>query len=391
MTTMNANTPTKLVFPAAALIVAVGAGGWYAWQFGRPKEESIHVSGNIEAIEVPISFKIPGHVEKRFLDEGESVKAGQPIAQLEAADLQADVAARRGELQAAQAVLAEMLAGSRVDEIAAAKATMQKAEANYAELVHGSRPEEIEASEAIYKAAEADLERLKNDRKRADDLRKSHPGAMSDEQYDMTIASWRMGSDRFAEARKRYELVKEGPRREDIDQGKAAMEQAEAQYRLVKEGPRKEDIDQARAKVEQAKAALQAAEVKLSYATVVSPLTGVVLSKNVEPGEYVAPGTPVVTVADVRNVWLRAYVDERDLGKRTIALDSPAEITTDAYPGKVYKGRVGFISSEQEFTPKTVQTERERVKFVYRVKIYVDNPKQELKPGMPADARLKSE
>ncbi len=171
-----------------------------------------------------------------------------------------------------------------------------------------------------------------------------------------------MGSDRYAEALKRYQLIKQGPRKEDIAQGKAAMEQA--------------------------KAALQAAEVKLSYATVFSPLTGVVLSKNVEPGEYVAPGTPIVTVADTKNVWLRAYVDERDIGKRTIALDSTAKVTTDAYPGKVYKGRVGFISSEQEFTPKTVQTDRERVKFVYRVKIYVDNPDKELKPGMPADAKL---
>ena len=102
-----------------------------------------------------------------------------------------------------------------------------------------------------------------------------------------------------------------------------------------------------------------------------------------------APGTPVVTVADIQNVWLRAYVEQRDIGKRTVAWNSPAEITTDAYPGKVYQGRVGFISSEQEFTPKTVQTERERVKFVYRIKVYVDNPDGELKPGMPADTTLK--
>ncbi len=187
---------------------------------------------------------------------------------------------------------------------------------------------------------------------------------------------------------KRYELVKEGPRQEDIAQGKAAMEQAQAQYRLVKEGPRKEDIDQARAKVEQAKATLLSAETKLGYATVTSPLTGVVLSKNTEPGEYVAPGTPVVTVADIENPWLRAYVDERDLGKRNLVLGTEAEITTDAYPGKVYKGRVSFISSEQEFTPKSVQTNRERVKFVYRIKIDAKNPDKELKPGMPADARL---
>jgi HlyD family secretion protein len=388
---MNANRIRKLIGLAAVLAVAVVAGGWYAWRLGRPQDESIHLSGNIEAIEVPISFKIPGHVEKRFLDEGASVKEGQPIAQLEAADLEAEVAARRGELQQAQAALDEMHHGSRPDEIAASLAAMKKAEANYEELKNGSRPQEIAASKSIYEAAKDDLERLEHDLQRAKDLRKSHPGAMSDEQYDQVLAAQRMGSDRYAEAQKRYELMKLGPRQEDIAQGKAAMEQAEAQYRLVKEGPRKEDIDQAAAKVEQAKAALKAAEVKLSYATVVSPLTGVVLSKNVEPGEYVAPGTPVVTVADVKNVWLRGYIDERDVGKKVVAWNSPAEITTDAYPGKKYRGHVGFISSEQEFTPKTVQTERERVKFVYRVKIYVDDNTDnefELKPGMPAEARL---
>ena len=222
-------------------------------------------------------------------------------------------------------------------------------------------------------------------------LHRADAGTIAAEQLDLARAAYRMANQRYLQAMKRYEMVKEGPRQEDIQQGKAAMEQAQAQYRLVKEGPRKEVIDQARAKVEQAKAALQSAETKLSYATVTSPLTGVVLSKNTEPGEYVAAGTPVVTVADIENLWLRAYVDETDLGKRNITLGTEAEITTDAYPGKVYKGRVSFISSEQEFTPKSVQTNRERVKFVYRIKIDVKNPDRELKPGMPADARLKSE
>jgi HlyD family secretion protein len=388
---MSATTSKKLIFAVTVVIVALGAGGWFAMRFTGRGDQSLHVSGNIEAIEVPISFKIAGHVVKRFVDEGDNVTAGQPIAELETADLQADEALRRGELQAAQAALDEMLAGSRPDEIAAALAAMQKAEANYQELQNGSRPEEIAASESIYKAAEADLERLKSDLRRNAELRNSHSGAISEEQYEQALAAYRMGSDRYAEALKRYELVKQGPRKEDIAQGKAALEQAQAQYRLVKEGPRKEDIDQARAKLEQAKASLRSAEVKLGYATVYSPLTGVVLSKNIEPGEFVATGTPVVTVADIENIWLRAYVDESELGTGTVALGKEADITTDAYPGKVYEGRVGFIASEQEFTPKTVQTDRERVKFVYRIKIDAKNPDRKLKPGMPADARLKSE
>jgi HlyD family secretion protein len=330
--------PRKLVFPAVAAIVAISAGSWFALDWMGRGDDSLHVSGNIEATEVAISFKIPGRVIKRNFDEGEAVKKGDVVAELETADLQADVAVARAQLQAAEATLAA--------------------------LVAGSRPQEIAASAAEFHAAEADREHLKRDLDRDEQVHRADPGAISQEQLDHAYAAYRMANERYLQTMKRYELVKEGPR--------------------------KEDIDQARAKVAQAKATLQSAETKLSYATVTSPLTGVVLSKNIEPGEYVAAGTPVVTVADIENVWLRAYVDERDLGKRNIALGAEAEITTDAYPGKVYKGRISFISSEQEFTPKSVQTNRERVKFVYRIKIDVKNPDKELKPGMPADARIGS-
>ena len=155
---------------------------------------------------------------------------------------------------------------------------------------------------------------------------------------------------------KRYELVKEGPRQEDIAAGQGRHGAGQGPIRLVKEGPRQEDIDQARAKVEQAKAALLAAETKLSYATVTSPLTGVVLSKNIEPGEYVAPGTPVVTVADIENVWLRAYIDETRPGQAQRRPGHRGRGHHRRLSRQGYEGRVSFISSEQEFTPKTVQT-----------------------------------
>jgi HlyD family secretion protein len=378
----------KLLFPAAAAIAAIGAGGWYALGWAGRGDDSIHVSGNIEAVEVAVSFKIAGRVDKRYVDEGDPVKAGQPVAQLETADLEADVDLRRAELDAAAATLAELKNGSRPDEIASARAAMEKAQANYEALKNGSRPEEIAAADAEFQAADADRERARLDLKRDEQAHQADAGTISAEQLDLARAASRMADQRYLQTMKRYELVKEGPRREDVEQGKAAMQQAEAQFRLVKEGPRKEVIDQAAAKVDQAKAALKSAETRLGYAAVASPLTGVVLSKNIEPGEYVAAGTPVVTVADIEDLWLRAYVDETDLGKSILVPWAEAEITTDAYPGKIYKGHVSFISQEQEFTPKSVETNHERVKFVYRIKIDVKNPDHELKPGMPADARI---
>jgi hypothetical protein len=116
-------------------------------------------------------------------------------------------------------------------------------------------------------------------------------------------------------------------------------------------------------------------------------MAGVVVSKNIEPGEYVSPGTPVLTIGDLKNVWLRAYINERDLVR--VKFGQRADVVTDTYPGKIYVGRVSFISPEAEFTPKTVQTQQERVKLVYRIKIDIDNPRLELKPGTPRDRGAK--
>jgi HlyD family secretion protein len=117
-------------------------------------------------------------------------------------------------------------------------------------------------------------------------------------------------------------------------------------------------------------------------------MSGVVLSKNIEPGEYVAPGTPVVTVGDLVHVWLRAYIPETE--QRRVKVGQKADVTIDNNPGKIFLGRVSFIAQEAEFTPKNVQTEKERVKLVFRIKIDITNPEMELKPGMPADAVIEA-
>lgn len=142
----------------------------------------------------------------------------------------------------------------------------------------------------------------------------------------------------------------------------------------------------AEARVKEADAGLKLAKTRLDDATLVSPVNGVVLSKHIEPGEYVVPGTPVVTIGDLQNAWLRAYVVETDLGR--VKVGQPGCIKTDTYPGKTYQGRVSFVASEAEFTPRTVQTPKERVKLMYRIKVDVPNSQMELKPGTPADAEI---
>jgi HlyD family secretion protein len=275
-------------------------------------------------------------------------------------------------------------AGSRPEEIAQAGAAVQRAKAFLDELLSGSRPEEIAAAEAAVRQSAAELERWRTDYERQRQLFERQ--VISAREYDAILAGFRVAQARLRADQDRFELVKEGPRKEQIAQARAALKEAQERYALIKEGPRKETIEAARARVAQAKAALEAAETRLDYTTVVSPLTGLVLSKNIEPGEYVAPGTPVVTVADLEHIWLRAYISETDLGR--VKVGQKVRVSTDTYRGRVYEGHISFIASQAEFTPKNVQTEKERVKLVYRVKVDVKNPSMELKPGMPADAEI---
>ncbi len=313
------------------LVLAVPAGLYFQ---SRPVPDSgvLRVSGNIEITDAEVSFKIAGRVVERSVSEGESVKAEQAVARLDTSELGQEVGLRSAEVRAAEASLAE--------------------------LVTGSRPEEIAQSEAVVRRMQADVARARADFKRLKKL------------YEQDNVS---GQD--------YDAAKSA-----VEVTTAKLGEAQEQLRLVQKGPRIEKVERARAQLQQAKEALALAETRLGYATLTSPLTGVVLSHNIEPGEFVAPGTPIVTVGDLEHVWLRAYVDETDLGH--VKVGQAAQVTADTYPDKVYEGRVSFIASQAEFTPKSVQTKKERVKLVYRTKITVDNPHMELKAGMPADARI---
>jgi HlyD family secretion protein len=163
--------------------------------------------------------------------------------------------------------------------------------------------------------------------------------------------------------------------------------QAEEQLRLVRNGPSRERIDQARAQLAQAEAALRSTGVLLGNLTLTAPFDGLVTVRHREPGEIVAAGSPVLTLINPRDRWVRIYIKEDRVG--AVHLGSRAAISSDTYPGKTYPGEIAYIASEAEFTPKNVQTTEERVKLVYAVKVRIlRDPTYELKPGLPADVRL---
>jgi HlyD family secretion protein len=316
-------------------LIAAGIAGLLFYLFTREKEGGnsyIKVSGNIEATEVDVGFKVSGRIVSRSVDEGDWVEKGKVLATLDDEDL-------RQRLEVAQA-------------------TLKSAQARLEKLLAGSRPEEIREAAAALQQAEFDFENKKVNYERMKSL--FERGVIPKDTLDNTEAGFKIA--------------------------KAAVERAKESYQLVKIGPRKEDIEDARAQVEQAKANLKLIGTQLSYTVLYSPLSGVVLVKSSEIGEVVNPGTSILTLADIENVWLKAYIPETDLGR--VKWGQEVIVTTDLKPQKVYKGKISFISSQAEFTPKQIQTEKERVTLVYRVKIDIPNRDRELKPGMPADGKI---
>jgi len=317
------------------VILALVIAGLLYYFFTRDKKEGndfIKVSGNIETTEVGMGFKISGRIMSLSVQEGDWVDKGKVLAKLDDEDLR-----HRFEL---------------------ARAILNSAQAKLSKLLAGSRPGEIREAEAVLFQAKSDLENKQAHYERMKPL--FGRGIIPKETLDNAEAGYKIA--------------------------KASFQKATENYLLVKEGPRKEDIEDARAQVEQARVSLKLTETQLSYALLYSPHSGVVLVKVSEIGEVVNPGTSVLTLADLENVWLKAYIPETDLSR--IKWGQEVIVTTDLQPKKEYKGKISFISSQAEFTPKSIQTEKERVTLVYRIKVDIPNPDRELKPGMPADGKI---
>lgn len=319
-----------LVIIVAALAVITGGYLYVRSMADRGADNMLRIAGNIEAHESVVSFKVPGRIVELPLQEGQYVNKGDLLARLDDEDYRQQVSVDEATVRTREAELKLALAGSRKQQIQAAKQSLID--------------------------AQSDLE-LKR-----------------------------------AEFRRRQALLGEqAVSQEDVDSAETLMKRAEATYRRIKEnydeiveGTRKEEIGVRRANLQLAMEHLEMARVNLSYTVLSAPVSGVVLVRQAELGEVVAPGTPVVTIGDLDHLWMRGYINETDLGR--VRWGQPATVRTDTYPDKEYHGRVSFIASQAEFTPKSVETYKERVTLVYRVKIDLENPNHELKPGMPAEA-----
>lgn len=293
----------------------------------------IQASGTVEATEADLGFQMAGRIGWIGPREGARVQAGEEVARLDQEELLARKRAAEAQADAARALLREMTTGSRPEEIAEGRAALRGAEERLAD-------------------AQRDLARTQ---------RLFDGGAVSREMLDKAETAARVAESAVDQARERVGILEEGPRQERVAGQRAALAQAEAAVAQV--------------------------DAALSNSVVLIPFPGVVTLRHREPGETVAPGVPVLTILDPQDRWVRIYVREDRIGE--VRLGQEATITADTYPDRSYRGKVVFISSEAEFTPRNVQTTEERVKLVYAVKVRIEeDPSQDLKAGIPADVVL---
>lgn len=324
------------------LLLLVAAGGVVVWavaRFTAPEHDAttgaVTASGTVEATEARLGFQVGGRIEHIAVREGDAVVAGDELATLD----RREMLARRDEAEArvasSKAALRELEAGFRIEEIAQARAARDAAREREADAVR-----DLDRTQRLYDG-----------------------GAVSREAYDKAILAVEVSKSQLAEAEEHLRLLEAGPRRE-----KKAVQ---------------------RAQLAQARASVQVIDVSLENMRVVAPFDGTVSVRHREPGETVAPGAAVLTLMNPDDRWVRIYVRENRIG--AVKLGMPAEIVSDTYPEKIYRGRVRFISPEAEFTPKNVQTAEERVKLVYAVKVSIEGDTSlDLKPGMPADVTLEA-
>ncbi len=294
--------------------------------------QDISGTGTVEAVEVTIGNKIPGQVLQVIPREGDLVKVGDVVARIDHEDLDL--------------------------ELQRARAGVRAAEAQLTLLRRGPRRQEIRRAEQMVEQARAALDNARTTYRRAQDL-----------------------------------LARKVVPQSNVDNARAQVDVLQAQHNAAQEalsvlraGSRLEQLHMAEANLEQAETLVSILQKKIADCTVKSPTAGRVVARFLEPGELAGTGTPILRVADLSDVWIMIYVSETELGR--VRVDGDAEIRVDSFPDKSFPGKVTYISPQEEFTPKNIQTKDERVRMVFGVKVEAKNPDESLKPGMPADVVL---
>lgn len=332
----------KIVMIVFALLFA-GAGVFVYVGQNNKKANDLFYSGTIEATQAKLSFQAPGRVAEVKVQEGQSVAKNQVLAVLDRAEFESRHEQAKANLDRAVKTKQQLMTALQISQ--------------------KTLPAEVARAQAGVKSARDSLADAEKNYQRYEELFRQ--GVVTEKERDTLKLGFDVAKSRLAESESMLRL---------------------AEGNLGRIEAAKDDITTAGAQIDVARAALNQAAIQLGYTQLISPQDGVVVSRNIEPGETVNLGREVITISDLQRVDLKIFVDETAIGR--IKFGQKAAVSVDTFPGKIYEGTVSFVSPEGEFTPKIIQTQKERVKLVYLVKISIANPLYELKAGMPADARL---
>ena len=359
----------KRIFIILAIVVAVAATGMYAGWFR--KDSTLQGSGTVEARNIRVGSKIGGRIDKVLVREGDSVQLGQVLITFDDKELQAALEQSRAGAEKAQR-------GYRPEEIAEARAAAAQAKADYDMKRNGYRKEDIDAAQAELDRATADETRTHLDFDRYEALAKKD--LVSKQQRDTAEANWKMALAQRDNDQHKLDELHHGYRPEEIASAEAHYHQAQATLDKLEHGNRWEDVDLA-------KAGYAYDEARFRERQVVAPSAATVEVLDVRPGDLIAPNTPVATLLERDQIYVRIYIPETEIG--LVKIGEKAEVRVDSFAKQVFDGVVEQINQQAEFLPRNVQTREERIHQVFGVKIRINDPAGRVLAGMAADVKLK--
>jgi HlyD family secretion protein len=366
----------RLVPLAAALAAGLLYGGYRLYQWRLPYEWS----GTVEARTISIGSRVGGRVKEVLVREGDQVQAGQPLVTLEPGDLEAQRLAAEGQLEQAEANLEKLERGSRPEEIEQARARAMTASAALKESRVGARREQIAAAAARLQAQQVALEKAQLDERRMHKLFGS--GAASQADRDNAEIQLKAALAQRDALREQLDELKNGSRKEEVEQAAARALEAQANAKLVSSGSRVEDIRAAHGQVEAAQGRLDQIKVMLDELTIRAPRKSRIESLELRPGDILAPNATSATLLEDDQLYVRIYVPETLIGHITVGQKVP--ITVDSFPGRSFTGIVEHINAVGEYSPRNLQTADERADQVFASRVGLQGGQGQLRAGMAA-------
>jgi HlyD family secretion protein len=360
----------KRIFVLGAIVIAAAATALYAGWFHR--DNTLQGSGTVEARNIRVGSKVGGRIDKVLVREGDFVQPGDILITFDDKELQAALEQSRAAAEKSQR-------GFRPEEIAEARAAAAQAKADYEQRRNGYRQEDIAAAQSDLERAHADEVRTRLDFERYDALAKKD--LVSKQQRDLAEANWKMALAQQQNFQHKLDELHRGYRPEEIASAEAHYRQTQATLEKFERGNRHEDVDLA-------KAAFSYDEARYRERQVVAPSAATVEVLDVRPGDLIAPNTPIATLLERDQIYVRIYIPETEIGR--VKLGEKAEVRVDSFPKTIFEGVVEQINQQAEFLPRNVQTAEERVHQVFGVKIRINDPAGHVLAGMAADVKLKA-